>query len=169
MFARSTAFGSTAGGIVFNASVAVPSGFSEGSWCYAQVVSAAIDGTTPEGAFHNTNRAQALDAFPYLYSPDVYSTPNSETTHDSPSVSLEGLTSITLDYSFIMYLMFRPPGSDSKYIPLRKLSWVMRAGATKNGEAWALIGTNSLTPSPLVAQETTTCPQWNGNILPVQY
>jgi hypothetical protein len=64
--------------------------------------------------------------------------------------------------SFVMYLMFMPPGDDSRYVPLRSISWSwwITAFYDSNTGTWstpdAMRGQEAL-PS----EETSKHPEWD--------
>ncbi len=82
-------------------------------------------------------------------------------TSDSPGVPvLPDAAAVTVDWSFTMYLMFKPTGGI--YVPIRKIGWGWNAAATRN-VTWG-----SPTGAPYVdANDTdaTNHPQWTDNFI----
>ncbi len=178
-------------GVEFRGSVDVPNEFAPGSWGFVQLVSGDIWGLYQDsnGADHirrsawSTLTAPVLDN-KFLYGP-MYdyegfvadtSPTNSKPrfTNDTPKVRLAnevtdiGLLRCTemLDYGdFTMYLMFKPNGEGSQWVPLRKLHWWWRGKAIWTGNGFVF----QLSPPPVSDQgkdapvDTTDHPVWNQN------
>jgi len=70
---------------------------------------------------------------------------------------------VTASDNMKMWLLFKPDGSNSIFVPLRAVNWSWSGAATNNAGIWTLESgaTNSVNPPDF---DTTTFPQWNGNV-----
>jgi hypothetical protein len=83
-------------------------------------------------------------------------------TKDAPGLELFPQSSAaTLDFSFTMHLMFKPP-TQGIYVPIRKINWSFSAGATNTG-SWSL--TSATNHVDLQDQNNTAHPVWNDNFI----
>lgn len=85
-------------------------------------------------------------------------------TEDNPGAFLEdNNTEEIVDDSFEMWLMFKPDLPDSRWIPLRKITWGWSAIVRKTGTScpggWTIISNNK---KPVVVSNSTQHPQWTG-------
>ena len=123
-----------------------------GGWNYTQRVESwsahAGDGAHTH-SMPNMNGHSGLDGvYPYLGrgtpGPDSWNA--DETLHrfeDKPgsALNLAGFVSCSLSNSFSTYMMYRPPGSGSQFVPIHKLEWHSGGTATLlGGTVWALSG-----------------------------
>ena len=106
--------------------------------------------------FSLNGRGPVLDNT-YPYYPDPFDpAPNSPGTvpadgsmdynGDRPATGLEwpDVTQTTANDSFETWLMYRPPGDDSTFVPIKKLSWNWGGVATANASGvWALSSSDS--------------------------
>lgn len=142
-------------GISFSRTATIPAGFS-GDFQYWQ----RVDSTTRrrqknDGSWMKLEATNALDThLPYAAT---------ATADDSPGVPLSGsYKKATASDSFTMWLMFKPTGSDSIWVPLRSVSWGWSGTAVKNDSGeWSLENQNTYTGNCIV---TTNHPTWNSNI-----
>ncbi len=69
------------------------------------------------------------------------------TATDSPgdTLSPEGYTQLAVDIAFHMYIMYKPPGADSIWVPLRSLSWQFShcSVASADQTTWIIKDNNS--------------------------
>lgn len=65
---------------------------------------------------------------------------------------------------FEMYLMFKPPGIDTKWVPLKVIPWEWSFNATKAGGVWTLNSGDSSVPATGVV--TSQHPRWDANYFP---
>ena len=81
---------------------------------------------------------------------------------DSPNTSLGGLRDLQKRTEFKVYLMFRPPGTNSQYVPTKVMSWFGDGGAVKLGGNWS-VRTGATQGDGNGPQATNTHPIWMGN------
>jgi len=62
-----------------------------------------------------------------------------------------------------MWLMFKPDGANSIWVPLRKVWWYWRASATKVNGQWQLDEGSDHSVDP-ASTDTTEYPTWTYNI-----
>ena len=145
-------------GIEFTPSVTVPQGFS-GDTQWIQLVDSTRRRRKSDGVWQRWAGAGLDSVYPYWAS---------GSTNDSPAISFSpssnsGLTIIemTVADSFEMYLMFKPSGTNSIWVPLRKVSWSWSAAGTYDGNTVTLGSSNhSTNPSGV---DTTDHPAWTRN------
>lgn len=152
-------------GIVFNGRVdsLMPAFGAEGEWQFAQMLNANDHFVNLQGKSYAYvhNGQWILDSrYPYNESPDVYPTGISKGTNDTPSVSFESIMKkFILVNEFKMYLMFKPPGQNSKWVPLRVLDWKWNWEADKTISGWILKpGANASSDSS--GRTTFYHPEW---------
>lgn len=88
-----------------------------------------------------------------------YPSASSNSANDSPRSPLDNtLLKKSADDSFEMWLLFKPSGATSIWVPLRKVSWSWSGVATRNGNIWDLSSpSNSVNPASV---DSTTHPEW---------
>lgn len=139
----------------------IPSGFT-GDTVWVQLVNASRVRRRSDGT-NDVSEGTGLDSrFPYSSSD-----PNAIETADSPGLRL------TLEYdyatvndSFQTWLMFKPSGTNSIYVPLRRVNWSWAGAAERPGTLnWTLVpGSASNTQNPPDA-DSTTHPTWTRRVL----
>lgn len=88
-------------------------------------------------------------------------------TEDSPGLELASLkTSMTFDTTWTMYLMFRPSGADSEWVPLRKVTWRWAFSATEINGVWQATPTAEPRNQTLSVADITNYPTWQQVINP---
>ena len=175
----------TGPGMKWTADVRPPADFAEGDWNFLQLVTPGRFYSDSTRSWHVHGTAiQGLDtAFPYAF-PTVaynatvdgiaaYSSPLPAGTgmSDSPSLSLIHIRNLggvqaSVSESFETYIMYRPPGGDSRWVPVRRLLWGWSAVAqwNPNTQVWQLMpgGTPDSGIEPLPTPDSTSSePIWN--------
>jgi hypothetical protein len=145
--------GNMTGGIEFIGSAAMPTGFAAGQWNFLQTwkpLRHTTDATTGQGFHVRNNGLWGLDTFlPYEapaedpYAGAGWSTgPDAHMTRDTPFMGLAKSNSQTsMADEFFTYQMFRPPGSESCWVPLRVVHWSFSVAALQGQNGWAVSGT----------------------------
>jgi hypothetical protein len=172
----------TQGGAVYSAQVTVPSGFASGTFNFLQLVKPYRDitdtsnlteiRTSPSGSF------VLDDPFPVggnytwpLDNQDGWTTGALyKTTWDLPHESLSGLYRITMDDTFITYVMFKPGGTNSNFVPLESATWGYTMSAFRAGGGWVWLTGPVLKPTgatpnaaaPNAFASASTEPTWTG-------
>lgn len=108
----------------------------------------------------SANGKEGLDTT-YPYEPAPYDSypggyPLGATNHtegDKPQVPFGHLGGTAIDISnesFRLWIMFLPPGEESRYVPTKMLSWNYSVSAALNGTTglWAVVGTPSQSVTP---------------------
>lgn len=159
------AYGNGNCGIYFPSTATTPAGFGgDGDFCFAQVIDPVrvetINGqqeTVPgDGEWGLDN------AFPYNYEPQQTYPANGQVINgqDEPWISLSDPfeTAASASDQAEMFLMYRPPGSNACWVPLRQVPWSWSGSATLSGLNWTL-SNYSVSPNPA---SISTCfhPTW---------
>jgi hypothetical protein len=156
-------------GMEFEGSIPTPVGWPAGRMAWVQLVTPSRVWTYANGLFggHAKNNIQCLDtSYPFAYAGE---SPESETGQihpfrDSPGTPLVPgrLTSTVFD-QFTLYLMFKPDGEESKYVPVKRQDWSWSGQATFNEaiQDWIV---PPIPPFIGNQQETSTHPQWQENV-----
>jgi hypothetical protein len=144
-------FGWNPVGIIFDYSTT-----TAGTWDFAQLIGNFVlrQQDPADGQWWRVQGSGLDTVFPY----PKYRTPG---TSDSPGVPvLPDAAAVTIDWSFTMYLMFKPTGGI--YVPIRKIGWGWNAAATRY-VAWG-----SPTGAPYVEpndSDATSHPEWTDNFI----
>lgn len=162
------------GGIDFNGKVELPGGFgfAEDEWHFGQLIKPDLyywwvdDGQKYK---NKKNGAPFKCDDPWIYANANPKTPNQIKQADSPTYDLDATveTKVQTGASFEMYMMFKPAGTKSQYVPLKKLEWSYAGTATWNPVTmtWALSGAAG--PPPGTAPvDCPTHPQWTERFSP---
>ena len=91
-----------------------------------------------------------------------------ETSGDAPSNEFGApyISSIVHE-SFVTYTLYRPPGSDSLWVPLKELQWFWQGAASPDtGSVWSVSNTAAMWG---FVDDFPPHPQWNGNVAPLTY
>ena len=155
-------------GIDFSGKVEVPQGFPQGEWCWAQVVTVNDTRVTAVGGqekFSLNGKTCLDDTFPYVA---VYATGAAEQkVDDSPMDPLPPLQNYTANKNFTMFVMFKPDGTDSRWVSLKSIEWGFSYSAS------LLAGTTNyrLLPQqadpiklPSAPKSSVTQPEWQSII-----
>ncbi len=158
--------------MLFRSNVLAPEGFAAGRWNFLQLwnqnrsIIDDIDGPliAPNNALWGIDNEQLYPAYVVNDGYTVWagtSWPAAGTMHatvDTPSQGLGHLSYASINDQFIMYVMFMPPGGNSKWVPLRSLYWAFAVNATKNVGAWQLGGGNYHNAAGWKTEATS--PEW---------
>jgi hypothetical protein len=91
---------------------------------------------------------------------------NAESENDSPaSQILDGFDAVNYSENFTMWLMFKPDGANSQWIPLRKVSWAWGGAGNlvTNGFAINWVQTSTNNPGNPTDAVSFDHPQWYWN------
>jgi len=171
-------------GMTYTATVGMPVGMGgQGGWNFVQLVNDGLARTLGDGTGQVGNHYHqwVLDttypydplpaaAYPGTAAGTAGSYPTGADPHTTDDTPIAELTPATLQKEgthdfFHTYVMFLPPGDDSRYVPLRVVDWDWGFIATNGASGWSLLAswtTQSVSPST----ETTTHPQWTANWKP---
>lgn len=141
-------------GIRFSiASITIPTPFTgDKQWVQTINRSATV---TPVGGSQTSFTQTGLDGC-YPYAPI-----NQNSTFDSPGVQLAPFSYVNFNQQWSMWLMFKPSGSDSSWVPLRRVNWRWLAEAELISSSWKLLShTNPNTPSQPTDADATEFPIW---------
>lgn len=162
-------------GLSFTGKVEVPTGFAEGSWNWVQLVNDGLQRKLANGTVERGNNfgTYVLDNT-YPYEPPPYSahpgtaggyaTGEEKTNSDTPSSGLDPntLQSKETHDNFQTFLMFLPPGEESRYVPVRKFTWWWKYKATTTAGVWSVVA-GSTGEDKTDSVETTSHPTWTAN------
>jgi hypothetical protein len=173
-------------GITFTGNVTVPAPFAAGKFNWVQLNNDGRKRTKKDGTKEKVKvfGTYVVDTtYPYEPGPFTahpgtaggYATGGAQTDSDSPADFLPGddsLTNRSNDGTYDMYLMFLPPGTNSRYVPLKKMTWTWKYAVTNapvGGVAkWTIDGgsTGQTKGDPV---DTTDHPQWTANWAPQEW
>ncbi len=147
-------------GISFSRTVTMPPSFPGGELKWVQKISSTLRRrkSFPGNNWSRTEAANVLDNT-NPYDPGI-------SVSDSPAVELlPGFTEYTVNDHYEMYLMFKPAGNGSIWVPLRRVLWYWNVGATRNAITgnWSLAANPTYSNSP-ASEDVIIPPQWVGNI-----
>ena len=89
---------------------------------------------------------------------------------DSPGINLlDTYNNYNLNYSFDLYVMYVPPGNNSIWVPLTKLTWTWKPNVTRPGTGHWSSWPAGTSPggNPIVPRAGTRCitePTWTTKI-----
>ena len=165
--------GNSKEGIDFDGKATLPPGWPPGKWNWIQLVTMFRVFSSPSGStVANPKNGQLVLDTTYPYSPrpigshpadevGATQTGSSHLSGDSPFVELLPIfSSVTINHHFQMYLMFKPDGVESRYVPLSRLDWIWLATASNNGGVWTVPATDPVIGQPT---ETSSHPTWLDN------
>jgi hypothetical protein len=137
-------------GIAFTRSITIPTGFSgDLQWVQTWNKLRRIKWSN----VWRRSQGSGLDSR-YPYETDANS-------NDSPGVPFQSnYQAVSIDESFDMFLMFKPSGETSIWVPLKKIAWGWSAQADFV-TSWSLTGTSSTFADP--PADSTVHPQWSQN------
>ncbi len=152
-------------GIMLEGQVQMPSGFEAGQWFFSQVV---IPGRWREDETGENreklewNGISCLD-HSYIWGDTQSTGMNTFDRTDNPRITIafNGIVDWvkrTVNESFKTYIMFRPPGTDFKDVPLKYVSWSWCGVVTWGTSGWELVGNGQSASQPT---ETTVHPTWS--------
>ena len=141
----------TTPGISFSRTITVPSGFS-GSTQWVQLTDPLRRRKLNDGTWQRWAGAGLDTNYPYN---------TGASTNDSPGTPLtSSYLNKTVSDSFEMYLMFKPSGTDTIWVPLKRTDWSWSGAASRSGSNWSLDSSSNPTPS---TTDTTSHPVWTRN------
>ena len=156
-------------GVKYTASVTTPEGWTDGQFVYAQLIKSKREFTNPPSG----NATVLGDGvtwkhdgeFPYGTAAATF-TADGETPGihgDSPSEAADSVFRDTIEIteSFQTYLMFKPAGTASRHVPLRKINWNWGGKATA-ADNWAAV-TDPVSEVDEASAETDQHPEWDDN------
>lgn len=163
-------------GIAWGVAVTDPPGFSGGTWQFAQLWACERfrkDATTGDCEVFSCTTGVALDnSFPYPSPQGEPPQPHDANGQqfvatDSPTqgTNTANYSQIVIDDIFYMYIMYKPPGADSKWVALRAMTWTWTCCCTRVAGAnlwnvinksqaisgWGLYPTNPIWTQRLIA------------------
>ena len=127
-------------GVNFTGTVSVPAQFGVGKWAFMQLVtmncSAKADSSQDDPSVRQDGGTY-YDGISYPYAGEVpFDTGTTHGAEDLPNFPLRtNYRQYAVHFPFTMYLMFTPPGSASKPVPLVKLPWSWEDAAIYDPEA----------------------------------
>jgi hypothetical protein len=153
-------------GIVLTGKVDMPTGFSGGNWFFTQII-------TPgrwQAEANDQNRQKLIWNGCLCLDQDYQwgwnNTGNSDSVNDFPFI---GLVGDEIDEGnwvmhegnevYNIYIMFHPPGTDVRDVPLRYVQWTWKGMALKGPLRWYL-DSGSGDQLSTESTETTLHPQW---------
>jgi hypothetical protein len=139
---------------------------AEGEWNYVQLIN------NKEYAIHNNGTRYQSNHFGQLVLDTDYpydaggATGQNTETDDAPITQFgdwcKGAGTVE---DFKMYLMFKPPGTNTKWVPLKVLDWYWKYDATKTNGVWSLDPSKDAgATSP--GTSTHFHPEWDANVDP---
>ncbi len=156
-------------GIRFNVTMQTPPGFM-GDYQFVQVVAESVRtrtyATPVLGHVGERFAGDGADQYPY---PPESKTSTAMSTSDSPGVDLYrsergggvAVVGASADDEFTMWVMFKPSGAKSIWVPLKKLDWYYLGQTVKTGSTWSQpMQNHSVNPSVGEFVYTETFPTW---------
>ncbi len=155
--------------------VSVPSPFTNTNWetQWVQLYdSRVINASLVNGQTDSANDSGLDGCYPYG------AAVNSPVVSDSPGFILSSpplrfilsspplpspVQSITTSNTWTMWLMFKPTGANSVWVPLKKATWSWSTSATRQSDGTYVKGT-STDPSNVTFEDTIQYPQWSNLI-----
>lgn len=160
-------------GIAFEGEVKVPQGFDEGKWNFTQIVTEEKRAYKLEKfIFWKAKEGKNLLDQEFPYGGNHYDTGKEDTTNDTPGVI--GMGGLMVEYrlveSFSTFILFKPKGNNSSYVPLRKIDWGWNGIAKKNNQGkWSLEKGSPSKNKKIFSDETPEHPQWEGTGQKLKY
>ena len=118
------------------------------------------------------NGQSVLDlAVPYPFNEEgkpagPYPTGTNGQAIDSPHGTVDATESFhKRDDSYIMYVMFKASGTNSRWVPLKQVWWWWTGTATFENANWTLSASGQ-GPDPLLVGNVTSLPEWDRNSEP---
>jgi len=137
---------------------------SAGSWAFLQLckLDESINSSVWPSKTLNTGGYELDNIWPYWGQYIANSTdanPNSASAPDSPAVGLDTTTdNIVINNDFQMYMMYLPPGSNSQWVPLDRLTWHWDVNSSEVGSQWIPTPPGSVIADP--DQKWMVHPEW---------
>ena len=164
-------------GITWTGGVTMPTGFAAGKWHFVQMVTpdTHVKYSTGTVSHFSLNGTLCLDSYYPLQPLPRGAHPGSagawstgvltHTYHDSPRISIGILLKRVWFNEEVLrtYLMFLPPGEETRYVQLKYVDWRWGGAATRSVVSWTR--EQGSFESVLPAAETTTHPEWSVNVM----
>ncbi len=84
------------------------------------------------------------------------------TAGDAPGMGLiEHLISVQADDHFETWMMYRPPGVGSEFVPIKKITWFWQGTAAGSGTNWTVLSSSS---DFTIGNDYPEFPEWTGRI-----
>lgn len=143
----------------------IPTPFSGGEFQFVQLVSYSLNGsytsTTSTTPIPINQSESGLDGcYPYGL--------NDTTVRDSPSLQLDDpnfvFQNVSVSNTWSMFLMYKPTGTGSEWVPLRSIDWAWAYTATRGtGGVYTSSGVTN-PASSATGIDTTTYPVWSNRV-----
>lgn len=161
-------------GIWFVGSVDTPADFDDtddGTWNWTQLVTGTnrwYRNSSDEYYDRNSNFSSGdprLDTnFPYKNT-TFPANGSVQASDDVPSEPISGgHEEIAIEDHFFMYVLYLPPGANSKYVPLRRITWWWQAHALKGTPNWSITQSDEEATIEGVESGLPQHPEWTDNI-----
>ena len=176
-------------GIQWSASVTEPTGFAEGQWNMVQLstlnVEQSYSDQSPDDVSDYYGEEVLDTAVPYpgylvgtppntndSTAPTSWPTGNGIIrSYDNPVwVLIPAVSKSALSWSYRTFLMFLPPGPNSRYVPLRFFSWSFTAtvASSDNQQTWSRSNFSPIADAGnLASSEIAGHPTWTANLIPI--
>jgi len=145
--------------------------FGVGTWQFTQLITPGRRQINPQTGVTTVLRPhgqQVLDeSFSYANAAPFDADNLRHNANDSPNQNLPGLPSnqVEIDDSFVVYLLYKPPGDDSAFVPLKCVGWGWQASVRRNDDdankGWYLASIGS---PPSLSQDYPDHPLWTARI-----
>jgi hypothetical protein len=153
-------------GVSFSGDVQNPDGLSNGLWHFVQIIKKTSTIFNDKGKCQKIETNDVVLDSQYPYEPqslvDSWTTGSGiHNARDSPGKPLTGSNQVNANDQFSMYIMFKPEGPQSKWVPLKCIDWGWSFCAKLVENSW-----NIYSPEKFLnpACETVIHPQWGENI-----
>lgn len=122
----------SATGIAFVGQVSIPSGFANGQWGFVQLISETnviVKFAASGNCKKKPDVNDALDTDLFIKSgdstkPSPWPTDGGvKGASDTPGISTDTVSEARGTFSFKTYLMFKPPGTGSAWVPVQSVAW----------------------------------------------
>jgi hypothetical protein len=129
-----------------------------GSQCWVQIAHPLRRMKRNDGTWRSYSGDGVDKAFPYT---------NSNFMSDSPGNGLtNAYTEVIVEDRYEAYVLFLPDGSDTIWVPLRRVEWTWSARVLRSETEW--IPDSSSTPEP-TGESWTEHPEWDGNSADIEW
>jgi hypothetical protein len=83
-------------------------------------------------------------------------------TLDKPGFAApEGLSYFDRDLRYTMYLLFRPEGEGSEWVPVKAIDWHWKGALRREERGWREFKQNEIFPSSSQGREVNEYPEWD--------
>ena len=165
----SSSYNSQTAGMWYVGSVDTPSDFetpAHGDWNWTQVMKGMSRWYRHKnGSYYDYNGnfsgAPRLDTL-YPYDGTYTANGSSGVSSDTPGSPIESyMTERSIDDQFDMFMLYRPPGTNSKYVPLHHINWWWLAHGVKGSMPWTFSGRDQNIENSLTYPAH---PEWTDNV-----